>query len=135
MSWAATKAAHKEQGGIFMKYVYPAIFYNSVGGGYAIEFPDVEGAATQADTLYEAIIMAEDSLSGMMVCYEDYKAGRLDHEIKNRIVEPTPLDKVKPELDEYTTGAIVTLIKADTDEYRKILANMDTEKLTKATAL
>ena len=115
-----------------MKYVYPAIFYRATDGGYCIDFPDVEGATTQADTIYEAIEMAEDALNGMLVCYEDYKAGRLDHEMKNRIVEPTPIEEVKAEPDEYSTGAFVTLIKADTDAYRKVLAELDAERAKEA---
>jgi len=111
-----------------MKYVYPAVFHCAVEGGYYIDFPDVEGAITQADTLYEALEMAEDALTGTLVCWEDFKAGnfidpdgnKLD--MKNRIVEPTPIDQVKAEPDEYSTSAFVTLIKADTDAYRKMLA-------------
>ena len=47
-----------------MKYVYPAIFYAAKEGGYVVEFPDVQGAVTQGDTLYEAMEMAEDALAG-----------------------------------------------------------------------
>ena len=110
-----------------MKYVYPAIFYRAIEGGYCIDFPDVAGAATQAETLYEAIEMAEDALSGMLVSWEDEKAGRysvIDGEeihMTNRIVEPTPIDEVKPDPVKYASKAFVTLIKADTDAYRKSL--------------
>lgn len=115
-----------------MKYVYPAIFYKAIEGGYCIDFPDVSGAATQADTLYEALEMAEDALAGILVMYEDFKAGKYykdedGNEIKvmnNRIVEPTPIEKVVAEPNEYSTAAFVTLIKADTDAYRKILAEL-----------
>ena len=105
-----------------MKYVYPAIFYRAIEGGYYIDFPDVEGAITQAENLYEALIMAEDALNGILVCWEDFKAGRLDTPMKNRIVEPTPIEQIKAEPDEFSTSAFVTLIKADTDAYRKMLA-------------
>ncbi|MBR3498903.1 MAG: type II toxin-antitoxin system HicB family antitoxin [Selenomonadaceae bacterium] len=105
-----------------MKYVYPAVFYRAIEGGYCIEFPDVEGAVTQANDLYNALEMAEDVLACMMVCWEDFKAGKLDTPMKNRIVEPTPIDQVKAEPDEFSTSAFVTLIKADTDAYRKMLA-------------
>ena len=104
-----------------MKYVYPAVFYNAVEGGYCVEFPDVEGAITQGETLYEAMEMAEDALAGMLVMYEDFKAGKSDLPMNNRIVEPTPIEKVVAEPDEYTTSAFVTLIKADTDAYRESL--------------
>jgi len=104
-----------------MRYVYPAIFYNAIEGGYCVEFPDVEGAATQGSTLYEALAMAEDALAGILICYEDYQAGRSDLPMENRIVEPTPIEKVKAIPDEYSTGAFVTLVKVDTDKYRKEL--------------
>ena len=56
--------------------------------------------------------------------YEDYKMGRTDLPMNNRIVEPTPIEKVIAKPDEYSTSAFVTLIKADTDEYRRLLAEM-----------
>lgn len=108
-----------------MQYVYPAIFYCAKEGGYCIEFPDVEGAFTQAETLYDALDMAEDSLAGMLVCWEDFKSGKSKLPMKNRIVEPTPIEQVKAEPDEYSTSAFVTLIKADTDAYRKLYLNDD----------
>ena len=121
-----------------MKYVYPAVFYRAIEGGYCIDFPDVSGAATQAETLYEALEMAEDALAGMLTMYEDFKAGTLTDlngnklEIKNRVVEPTPIEQVKAEPDEYSTSAFVTLIKADTDAYRKMLAEMQKAKSEKS---
>lgn len=107
--------------GLYMKYVYPAIFYSAVEGGYCVEFPDVAGAITQGETLYEAMEMAEDALAGMLVMYEDFKAGKSDLPMTNRIVEPTPIEKIVAEPDEYSTSAFVTLIKADTDAYRESL--------------
>lgn len=123
-----------------MKYVYPAIFYRAKEGGYFIDFPDVEGAFTQAETLYEAIEMAEDALAGMLTDYEDFKAGILTApdgnklEIRNRVVEPTPIEQVKAEPDEFSTSAFVTLIKADTDAYRKLLAEMEKAKVENSSA-
>lgn len=107
-----------------MKYVYPAIFREdkTTKDTWCIEFPDVEGAATCGYSLYEALEMAEDALAGMLVCWEDFKAGKLDPPMNNRIVDPTPIDQVKAEPDEFSTRAFVTLIKADTDAYRKMLA-------------
>ncbi|MBQ6758845.1 MAG: type II toxin-antitoxin system HicB family antitoxin, partial [Selenomonadaceae bacterium] len=67
-----------------MKYVYPAIFYRAKEGGYFINFPDVDGAATQADTLYDALDMAEDALNGIMVMWEDFKAGKSKLPMNNR---------------------------------------------------
>ena len=107
-----------------MKYVYPAVFYTAIEGGYTVEFPDVQGAITQGKTLFETLEMAEDVLCGMLVMWEDFKAGLSELPMKNRIVEPTPLDKVIAEPDEFSTSAFVTLIKADTDAYRKMLDEM-----------
>lgn len=110
-----------------MKYVYPAVFEYEEGIGYGVYFPDVEGAITCGQTLYEALEMAEDALAGMLVSWEDEKAGRysvIDGEeihMTNRIVEPTPLDEVKPDPVKYASKVFVTLIKADTDAYRKSL--------------
>ena len=115
-----------------MKYVYPAIFYRAIEGGYCIEFPDVSGAATQADNLYEALEMAEDALNGILVCWEDFKAGKSDLPMNNRIVEPTPIEQIKAEPDEFSTSAFVTLIKADTDAYRKILLEIEKTKADKS---
>lgn len=114
-----------------MKYVYPAIFYAAKEGGYCVEFPDVQGAATQGETLYEAMEMAEDALAGMLVCHEDSKAGRLQPPMTNRIVEPTPIEKVVAVPDEYSTLAFVVPIKVDTDEYRKVLEKMKKGKAKK----
>ena len=106
-----------------MKYVYPAIFQKDKESKdtWCVDFPDVEGAATYGNTLYEAMEMAEDALAGIMVMYEDFKAGKSDLPMNNRIVEPTPIEKIVAEPDEYSTSAFVTLIKADTDAYRETL--------------
>ena len=48
--------------------------------------------------------------------------------MNNRIVEPTPLEKVVAEPDEYSTVAFATLIKVDTDAYREILKKMGNKK-------
>ena len=77
-----------------MKYVYPAIFYKEKSGGYSVIFPDVEGVITQGETLYEAMEMAEDALSLLLVEYEEYK-----DKMKNRIIEPTPIENVKADIN------------------------------------
>jgi|GEM_PF-1594463 len=111
-----------------MKYAYPAIFYKDkkMPDTYSVIFPDIEGAATCGYSLYDAIYMAEDLLAGILADWEDTKAGKLNPTMSNRIVEPTPIKNIVAEPDEYSSEAFVTLIKADTDEYRKILA--DTSK-------
>lgn len=107
-----------------MKYVYPAVFYKDkeLPDTYTVIFPDVEGAVTCGYSLYEAIYMAEDVLNLMLVDWEDSKNG--GRPMNNRIVEPTPINEIVAEPDEYSTEAFVTLIKADTDAYRKILAEL-----------
>ena len=107
-----------------MKYVYPAIFRkaNDIEDCYCVEFPDVQGAITCGYSLFEAIEMAEDALAGMLVEWEDMKAGRLGYKMSNRIVDPTPIKEIKVKPDEYSTDAFVILIKADTDNYRLLNA-------------
>ena len=119
-----------------MKYVYPAIFRKdkTMEDTWCVEFPDVAGAATCGYSLYEALEMAEDALAGILVCWEDFKAGKSDLPMNNRIVDPTPIDQVKADPDEFSTSAFVTLIKADTDAYRKMLAEMRKSSSTPETA-
>ena len=104
-----------------MQYVYPAVFYVANEGGYSVEFPDVPGAITQGETLYEAIEMAEDALAIILCAWEDSKSGKRNPPITNKVTEPTPIEKVIAEPDEFSKSAFVTLIKVDTDEYRKSL--------------
>ena len=107
-----------------MKYVYPAIFYAAKEGGYVVEFPDVEGAVTQGETLLEAMEMAEDALAGMLALHEDSEAGILDRPFNNEVKEPTPIKDIVAEPNEYSTMAFTTLVKVDTDKYRKGLAQI-----------
>ena len=99
-----------------MQYVYPAVFYKDkkLPETYSVIFPDVSGAVTFGFSLYDAIFMAEDALAGILTGFED-------GEISNKVQEPTPIEKVVAEPDEFSESAFVTLIKADTDAYRKIL--------------
>lgn len=118
-----------------MKYVYPAIFrkFKDSKDAWYVCFPDVEGAFTDGETLYEALEMAEDVLAIVLAEYEDFKAGKPDldsdgNEIKvihSKISEPTPIEKIVAEPDEYSSEAFVTLIRADTDVYRLLLAEME----------
>lgn len=100
-----------------MQYVYPAIFYKAIEGGYIVEFPDIAGAITQADSLIEAVNRAEDSLAYTLTMYED--------NLLDNIKLPSDIEKIKPELDEYSTGAFTTLIKADTDKYRESISSLN----------
>lgn len=93
-----------------MKYVFPCVLEFEEGYGYSVNFPDVSGAITQGGDLYDAILMAEDALAGILMSEEDDK---------REIPQPTPLTEIK-----LTGKEFVTLIKADTDAYRKMLAEM-----------
>ena len=80
-----------------MQYVYPAIFnYDPDDGGYFVQFVDAHNIFTSGETLYEAIYMAEDVLALMLVEWEE---------------KGNPIPKASD-------------IRDDTDEYRKMLANM-----------
>jgi predicted RNase H-like HicB family nuclease len=46
---------------------YYAIFHPAVEGGYWVSFPDAEAVNTQGDTLDEALDMATDALSAILV--------------------------------------------------------------------
>lgn len=95
-----------------MVYVYPVIFKSDPSWGsevpkYAIKFPDVPGAISQADDLAEAIFLAEDALCLM-----------LDDMEENGEIPPKPTDIH----DLYTDNPniIVTLIRADLDKWRAL---------------
>ena len=104
-----------------MEYIYPAIFRKSkeVTDFWEVNFPDIDFLATCGYSLYEAMKDAEDTLGYVMCCREDRDEGRLKESFTNRVDPPTPIEQVKVELDEYSVRAFVTLIKCDTDEYRK----------------
>ena len=93
-----------------MKYLYPAIFIPEEDvPGYFVKFPDDESIFTSGEDLLEAVEMAEDVLPFALMDYED---------------DGTPIPKASDirdvKLDD--PKSFVTLIKADTDEYRKMLA-------------
>lgn len=91
-----------------MQEVYAAYLYKEDSGGYSVIFPEVEGAITQGETLFEALTNAESALAEIMVAYENSQAGH-GEEMTNKIVTMTGmLDAVGK-----------TYIKVDTDEYRK----------------
>ena len=49
-----------------MKYVFPAVFHPESEGGYTVNFPDIEEAFTEGETVAECIEMAEDVLCLML---------------------------------------------------------------------
>lgn len=101
-----------------MKYVYPAIFTPAEEGGYLISFPDFPNIHTDGDSLAEAMDMAEDALNLWL-----WNAEEEGWEI------PAP-SNVK---DLQRAGdVVVTLIKADTLEYRK---HNDTQAVKKTLSI
>lgn len=98
-----------------MKYAYYATFEQD-GDGFSVFFPDDEGTLTCADTMEEAIKMAEDALNLTM----------LDYEIRGiEAPKASKINEIKLE-----SNQTVRLIYADTEEYaRKIGKN--TEKYEK----
>lgn len=75
------------------KYVYPAIFtYDD--DGINIEFPDIQGCFSCADTDEEALYMAEDVLGLCLLVLEE------DDE---KIPEPSNLEDIKVEENQKTS--------------------------------
>ena len=94
-----------------MKYVYPAIFTPSEGG-YSVSVPDLPGCFTCGDTLAEAMEMAEDAVSLWLFDAE---------EDKEKV--PVASENLPHEAPDF-----VTLIKADTDAYRRQVDNRAVKK-------
>jgi len=92
-----------------MKYVYPAIFRPEEEGGFCVIFPDIRRGATQGDDMVDAMEMAEDFLSAALYDMEEEK-----------IVIPTPSES---KTIQALPDDIITLIAADTNEYRRFNEN------------
>jgi predicted RNase H-like HicB family nuclease len=94
-----------------MKYIYPAIFRPEEDGGFCVIFPDIRRGATQGDNMVDAMEMAGDFLSSAMYDIEEENA-----EI------PTPSDTQAVQAQSMS-GDIISLIVADTNEYRRYNEN------------
>ena len=85
-----------------MKYVYPAILYKD-DDYIGVKVPDLPGCFTFGKDNAEALLLAKDAIEMWL----------WDAENKNEAIpkasEDLPVEK----------GCIITLIAADTDEYRK----------------
>jgi len=92
-----------------MKYIYPAIFRPEEDGGFCVIFPDIRRGATQGDDMVDAMEMAEDFLSSALYDIEEEKSAI-----------PTPSDS---KTIQTLPNDIVTLIVADTNEYRRYKEN------------
>ena len=97
-----------------MRYVFPAVFEPSDEGGFVVSVPDIEGCFTEGETLAEAMFMAQDALAMMLVYHEDNNKA---------IPDPTPLNGVKA-----SDGSIVSLVLADTDQWRRTFDNKAVKK-------
>ncbi|MCL2015217.1 MAG: type II toxin-antitoxin system HicB family antitoxin [Defluviitaleaceae bacterium] len=96
-----------------MKYTYPAIFRPS-GDQYHIFFPDIEDGATCGDNINECIEMATDWLSGALYMRE---------KANETIPQPTKIAELPHNEDD-----IITLILADTAEYKNFYENTKIKK-------
>jgi len=85
-----------------MKYVYPVILYNS-GGKINVTVPDLPGCHTFGDDLADALIMAKDAIECWLWDAEN------NH-------ESIPLSSMSHKTKK---GETLTLVAADTDEFRK----------------
>lgn len=95
------------------KYVYPAIF-ESENGMYNISFPDLPGCYTCGDNLADAMVMAEDVLGGWLSRAEEKGADIPKASEASAIAVPT--------------GGFITLVLADTFEYRRKHSNKAVKK-------
>lgn len=95
-----------------MKYIFPAVIKYTKddaafpNGVYEVSFPDLPGCLTFGETMEEAFINAQDALNGMLWTLEDDK--------EQTIPKPTDFKSV-----EHDGNSVVTLVEADTLEYRK----------------
>ena len=94
-----------------MKYIYPAIFKED-DGKTAVEVPDIPGCFTFGDDMADAMDMAKDVIEMMLVDYENNN---------KPIPAPSKISDIK-------TDGIISLIKADTIEWRKEFDNRSVKK-------
>lgn len=85
-----------------MKYVYPAILYPD-DEKTGVTVPDLPGCHTYGDDMADALIMAKDATEMWLWSAEN-----------NNLVIPAPSENLTVK-----DGETITLIVADTDEYRK----------------
>jgi predicted RNase H-like HicB family nuclease len=99
-----------------MKYVYAAIL-TPEDGKILVNIPDLPGVFTFGDNLADALLMAKDAAEMWL----------WDAENKNEVIPPASNQNEVSEKCE-TFDEFVSLIVADTDEYRK---QMDTRSVKK----
>ena len=94
-----------------MKYVYPVIFEED-DGKIGVTVPDIPSTFTYGDDMADAIFMAQDVIAMMLADYEDND---------KKIPAPRKIEDIK-------TKGIVSLVVADTDEWRKLVDNKAVKK-------
>ncbi len=98
------------------KYIYPAIFTPEDEGGFSVRFPDLPNCFTDAETLPEAMEMANDVLC--LVLYELEQASK-----------PIPAASTVQAIQNQTdTGEFVSLVACDTIAYRRFFDNKAVKK-------
>jgi predicted RNase H-like HicB family nuclease len=85
-----------------MLFIYPAIFHHE-DNAYWVEFPDLEGCQTFADTLQEALASAQESLTGYLLTLLEEGA---------EIASPSDISEITPEENSFTT-----LVSCDLSKY------------------
>lgn len=95
-----------------MKYVYPAIFTLLDDGQYDVYVPDLPYVRTCGCDLADAIEMAEDAVSHWL----------WDAEVKKEDI-PKPSKTL-----EHSPPQFVSLVKADTDKFRRLMDNKAVKK-------
>lgn len=94
-------------------YIYPAIL-DYADDGISIEFPDLPGCFSCADTDEEALFMAKDALRGWLMVAEDSKM---------LIDLPTPLKNINLEKNQKAI-----LVEANLAFYREAYKNRSIKK-------
>lgn len=57
----------REMENVFMKVIYPVLFYEEKENGYSVFVPDLNNASTCGSSLEEAMYMAEDLIAGIIL--------------------------------------------------------------------
>lgn len=90
-----------------MKYVYPAIF-TSEGGKILVSVPDLPGLHTFGDNMADALFMTQDAIEMWL----------WDAENKAEPIPPASSQKKIAKLCK-SPEQVVSIVAADTDEYRR----------------
>ena len=85
-----------------MLFIYPAIFHHE-DSSYWVEFPDLEGCQTFADTLQEAVSAAQEALTGYLLTLL---------ENGEKIAAPSDMSVIPSTKDSFTT-----LVSCDLSKY------------------